>query len=43
MTNDLLEAITKHGAAVNLSTRAKLHLTGADRVRYLNGQVTNDV
>ena len=43
MTSDLFEAITQHGAALNLSTRAKLRLTGADRVRYLNGQVTNDV
>jgi folate-binding protein YgfZ len=28
---------------VDLSARAKFRLTGADRVRYLNGQVTNDV
>ncbi|MEO5717955.1 MAG: folate-binding protein, partial [Chthoniobacterales bacterium] len=27
----------------DLSGRAKLRLTGADRVRFLNGQVTNDV
>ncbi len=27
----------------DLSTRTKLRLTGNDRVRYLNGQVTNDV
>ncbi len=27
----------------DLSGRAKLRLTGADRIRYLNGQVTNDV
>ncbi|HEY2714051.1 MAG TPA: glycine cleavage T C-terminal barrel domain-containing protein [Chthoniobacterales bacterium] len=27
----------------DLSDRAKLRLTGADRVRFLNGQVTNDV
>jgi folate-binding protein YgfZ len=27
----------------DLSTRTKLSLTGQDRVRYLNGQVTNDV
>jgi len=43
MTAELFQAITEHGAAVNLSTRAKLRLTGTDRVRYLNGQVTNDV
>ncbi len=27
----------------DLSSRTKLRLTGSDRVRYLNGQVTNDV
>ena len=27
----------------DLSERAKLRLTGSDRVRFLNGQVTNDV
>lgn len=43
MTADLFHQITAKGAAVNLSSRAKLSLTGADRVRYLNGQVTNDV
>jgi folate-binding protein YgfZ len=31
------------GAVIDLSVRAKWHLTGADRVRYLNGQVTNDI
>ena len=31
------------GALVDLSHRAKWRLSGADRVRYLNGQVTNDV
>ncbi|MDB6004864.1 MAG: hypothetical protein JWR15_1851 [Prosthecobacter sp.] len=43
MTAELFQQITTHGAAVNLSSRAKFRLTGADRVRYLNGQVTNDV
>ncbi|MDZ4403899.1 hypothetical protein [Prosthecobacter sp.] len=43
MTAELFQDITTHGAAVNLSSRAKFRLTGADRVRYLNGQVTNDV
>lgn len=43
MTPELFQQITAHGAAVNLSSRAKLRLTGADRIRYLNGQVTNDV
>ncbi len=31
------------GSFVDLSDRAKLRLTGADRVRYLNGQISNDV
>ncbi len=43
MTEHLFNQITTGGAAVNLSHRAKFQLTGADRVRYLNGQVTNDV
>ena len=43
MTPELFQQITTHGAAVNLSSHAKFRLTGADRVRYLNGQVTNDV
>jgi folate-binding protein YgfZ len=43
MTAEMFQTITTHGAAVNLSSRAKFRLTGADRVRYLNGQVTNDV
>lgn len=29
--------------AIDLSARAKLRLSGADRVRFLNGQVSNDV
>jgi len=31
------------GALLDLSDRAKWRLSGADRVRYLNGQVTNDI
>jgi folate-binding protein YgfZ len=31
------------GGVADLSTRAKMRLTGADRVRYLNGQVTANV
>ncbi|MDQ2869005.1 MAG: hypothetical protein M3R59_11460 [Verrucomicrobiota bacterium] len=31
------------GAFIDLSARAKLRVTGADRVRFLNGQTTNDV
>ncbi|CAN5682768.1 hypothetical protein BH11VER1_BH11VER1_16720 [soil metagenome] len=36
------ESLLKSGGAVNLSNRAKWEITGADRLRYLNGQVTND-
>ena len=31
------------GAVFDLSSRVKLRVTGVDRVRYLNGQITNDV
>lgn len=43
MTSDLLQRIETEGAAINLASRARFQLTGTDRVRYLNGQVTNDV
>jgi folate-binding protein YgfZ len=43
MNADLYQTILATGAWVDLSTRAKWRLSGADRVRYLNGQVTNDV
>lgn len=43
MLLETYKATLAHGAAVNLTSRAKLRLTGSDRVRYLNGQVTNDV
>jgi folate-binding Fe-S cluster repair protein YgfZ len=33
----------ENGAAIDLSARTKLRITGADRLRYLNGQVSNDV
>lgn len=33
----------EHGALFDFSRRAKLRVTGADRVRFLNGQITNDV
>ena len=32
----------EQGALFDLSARAKLRLTGADRLRYLNGQISND-
>ena len=43
MTSDLFTQLTTQGGCVDLSSRAKFRLTGADRVRYLNGQVTNDM
>jgi folate-binding protein YgfZ len=32
----------EQGALFDLSARAKLRLSGADRLRYLNGQISND-
>lgn len=43
MTADRFQTIQDRGGCLDLSERAKFRLTGADRVRYLNGQVTNDV
>ena len=43
MTAEKFQEIEQHGGCVDLSDRARFRLTGADRVRYLNGQVTNDV
>lgn len=43
MDSDLYQSVLRQGAWVDLSDRAKWRLSGADRVRYLNGQVTNDV
>lgn len=43
MTAERFRHIDQHGACVDLSSRAKFLLTGADRIRYLNGQATNDV
>ncbi len=40
MTADLSP---EQGLLFDLSSRAKLRMTGADRVRFLNGQVSNDV
>ncbi len=33
----------RRGGMADLSARAKFHFTGEDRVRFLNGQVSNDV
>jgi len=43
MTTERFQEIGQRGGCINLSDRARFRLTGADRVRYLNGQVTNDV
>ncbi len=43
MTPELFQQIGRDGAAVDLSARAKWLVHGGDRVRYFNGQVTNDV
>ena len=43
MTEDTWKSLEQEGAYLDLSERAKFKLTGEDRVRYLNGQVTNDV
>ena len=43
MTAELFQQIEAQGGIIDLSSRAKFLLTGGDRVRYLNGQVTNDV
>lgn len=43
MTAEQFQQFETLGGLVDLSSRAKFRLTGADRVRYLNGQVTNDV
>ncbi|HEY5910333.1 MAG TPA: glycine cleavage T C-terminal barrel domain-containing protein [Verrucomicrobiae bacterium] len=37
------EALTQTAAFLDFSFRGRLCLTGADRVRFLHGQVTNDV
>ncbi len=36
-------ALQTRGGIADLSARVKIRLTGADRVRYLNGQVTSNV
>jgi folate-binding protein YgfZ len=33
----------ENGAMFDLSARTKLRITGADRLRYLNGQISNDL
>jgi tRNA-modifying protein YgfZ len=43
MTAELWQRLQTEGGWLNLSSRAKWRLSGPDRVRYLNGQVTQDV
>ena len=43
MTPETYALMAARGGGVDLSARAKFLLTGGDRIRYLNGQVTNDV
>jgi folate-binding protein YgfZ len=43
MTTEQFQRLESLGGAADLSARAKFALSGADRVRYLNGQVTNEV
>lgn len=40
---EVYAAAKQSGALIDLSARAKWRVTGADRVRFLNGQVSNDV
>jgi folate-binding Fe-S cluster repair protein YgfZ len=40
---ELYREFRADGAVADLSDRAKLVVRGADRVRYLNGQVTSNV
>ncbi len=39
----LYQTLLAAGGSVDLSSRGKWRLSGPDRIRYLNGQVTNDV
>lgn len=38
-----MEFRPEQGAVFDLSSRVKLRITGVDRLRYLNGQITNDL
>src|SRR5439155_18025348 len=40
---ELYAQIKLQGGFADLSARAKFQLGGADRIRFLNGQVSNDV
>lgn len=43
MTHPQLSAILSSAAAIDLSSHLRLRFSGSDRLRYLNGQLTNDV
>ena len=43
MTAETFSQIEQQGGVIALNDHSKFMLTGADRVRFLNGQVTNDV
>jgi folate-binding protein YgfZ len=43
VTAEEYDRVKREGGLADLSARAKFRLTGADRVRYLNGQVTANV
>lgn len=43
MTSERFEEISRVGGFIDLSARSKWLLRGGDRVRYLNGQVTNNI
>lgn len=43
MNAELWQRLQAEGGWLNLSDRAKWRLSGPDRVRYLNGQITQDV
>jgi tRNA-modifying protein YgfZ len=43
MTQPLQALQVMHGAFLDLSGRTTLRVTGNDRLRFLNGQITNDV
>lgn len=42
-TSEAYQLFQQRGGVIDLSARTKLRFTGADRARYLNGQVTNNV
>ena len=41
--SDMFPRDPRRGSFFDLSDRTKLRLTGADRLRFINGQITNDI